>query len=240
MAQANLCRMRPIHLPTLSKLALGAVLAGLVLLPDSALAQRYSGGRPGQAMGASPGSIETSRSPPPSALPGLTARGNQEPIPADPNQNLGPTPALFDAINRGDLIAARDAVARGADPDARNVLGLTPLDASVDQGRNDIMFFLLSVRGGRPSGPPEDSTQSAFRSQPAVPARTERSPRAPATAVASRGQAPAPVVSSVPRLWAGDGGAARPELGFLGFDAGRPAGAAPVAAEPPASRRSRG
>jgi hypothetical protein len=37
------------------------------------------------------------------------------------------------------------------------------------------------------------------------------------------------------QLWAGNGGAARPDAGFLGFDAGRPAGATP----PPASRGGR-
>ena len=49
-------------------------------------------------------------------------------------------------------------MARGADLDARNVLGLTPTDAAVDQGRTEIMFFLLSVRGGtRSGGPPPEA-----------------------------------------------------------------------------------
>jgi hypothetical protein len=224
-----------------------ALLASLALLPRDAQAQRYQGGRPGQALGSPSGSLERSNRPPPTALPGLTARGNVEPIPADPNANLAPTPALFDAINRGDLYAARDAVARGADPDATNVLGLTPLDAAVDQGRNDIMFFLLSVRGARPTGGPAEDVQSAFRSQPAVPesaARAGRAARAQAAAASSTVAAPrvtAPeVLPGGPRLWAGDGGAAKPEVGFLGFDAGRPAGAGPApAAIPAAARRAR-
>jgi hypothetical protein len=224
-----------------------AVLASFALLPANAQAQRYSGGRPGQALGAPSGTIDTSRRPPPTALPGLTARGTIEPIPADPNANLAPTPALFDAINRGDLYAARDAVARGADPDATNVLGLTPLDAAVDQGRNEIMFFLLSVRGARPVGGPSEETRSAFRSQPAVPqapTRPGRPARTPVDASSSVAapRLPAPALPASPRLWAGDGGAARPEIGFLGFDAGRPAGSgpAPGPAATPAARRARG
>ncbi len=224
-----------------------AVLASLALLPADAQAQRYTGGRPGQALGGASGSMDTSRRPPPTALPGLTARGSIEPIPADPNANLAPTPALFDAINRGDLFAARDAVARGADPDATNVLGLTPLDASVDQGRNDIMFFLLSVRGGRPTGGPTEATQNAFRSQPALPqaaARAGRTPRTPtdASAIVAAPRSSAEALPAGSRLWAGDGGAAKPEVGFLGFDAGRPAGATTPQAPAgiPAQRRARG
>jgi hypothetical protein len=192
-----------------------AVRASLALLPREAQAQRYTGGRPGQALGPASGTLDSSRRPPPTALPGMAARGNIEPIPADPNANLAPTPALFDAINRGDLFAARDAVARGADPDATNVLGLTPLDTAVDQGRNDIMFFLLSVRGARPTGGPNEPTATAFRSQPAVPQAPTRpgrparppveaassvaAPRLPAPALpASRAAKPASSVARSP------------------------------------------
>ena len=50
--------------------------------------------------------------PPPPALPGLQNRRAPDPIPADPTQVLSPNAALFDAINRGDLPAARDAASR--------------------------------------------------------------------------------------------------------------------------------
>ena len=43
-----------------------------------------------------------------------------------------------------------------------------------------------------------------------------------------------------PRLWAGDGGAPIPQIGFLGFDAGRPAGAVPPSPEPRAPSRRAG
>ena len=61
---------------------------------------------------------------------------------------MEPTEALFDAINRGDIGTARDAISRGADLHGHNVLGMTPLELSVDLGRNDISFMLLSMRGG--------------------------------------------------------------------------------------------
>ncbi|TCZ64486.1 hypothetical protein [Roseicella aquatilis] len=186
--------------------------------------------------------------PPPPALPGLQNRNAPDPIPADPNQVLSPNAALFDSINRGDIVAARDAVARGADLDSRNVLGLTPVDAAVDQGRTEIMFYLLSVRGGtRVAGqPPEAATDKP----PAKPDRKGRrgaaaeDARAPAGEIDRSVPMSAPVARN-PRLWAGDGGAPQPEIGFLGFDAGRPPGAVPpravpVRAERPAAKRSKG
>jgi hypothetical protein len=176
--------------------------------------------------------------PPPPALPGLQSRRAPEPIPADPTQNLAPNAALFDAINRGDLPAAREAVARGADTEARNVLGLTAVDAAVDQGRTEIMFYLLSVRSGSRGGPAEEAP-AAPPPPPQRSARRVAEPPAPRRAAA---EAAAPAAVSNPRLWAGDGGSASPEIGFLGFDAGRPAGAVPPAEARPArpSRAGRG
>ncbi len=73
-----------------------------------------------------------------------TAVAPAERVPTD----MPPTEALFDAINRGDLTGAKDAIGRGADIHGHNVLGLTPLELSVDLGRNTISFLLLSLRGG--------------------------------------------------------------------------------------------
>lgn len=152
------------------------------------------------------------------ALPGLAARRPPAPIPADPAANLSPNAALFDAIGRGDLAAARDAVARGANLEARNALGLSPLDAAVDQGRHDIAFYLLSARDltRAPAAPPPGTGLGA------PPAAMRPEPRRAAPAAA-----PAPATPRTARLWANDGGNPRPEIGFLGFDAGRPAGATP-------------
>lgn len=197
----------------------------LTLLPVAPALAQFSGPPP-----------DTPRAAPraPAALPGIAARRAPEPIPADPNANLSPTAALFDAINRGDLPAARDAVNRGASLEERNVLGLTPIDAAVDQGRNEILFFLLSSRGATrgPQAPPEASLSPAQRAarDRAAAVEAERSARAAATALGAGGgpRGPAPVTR--PRLFANDGGAARPEMGFLGFDAGRVGGAPPARA----------
>jgi len=153
----------------------------------------------------------------PSAVPGSRAQpGAAERT----QQNLGPNEALFDAINRGDLRDARDAMSRGADLNARNVLGLTPLELSVDLGRNDISFMLLSYRGGGGGG--AISSRGQETGIGGTPPRIAPSPRRSTRNVAAPAAPP-----SLPRLWANDGGAPQPEIGFLGFDAGRPAGARP-------------
>ncbi|WP_203069850.1 ankyrin repeat domain-containing protein [Falsiroseomonas ponticola] len=203
-------------------LGLPAVLAGL---PAGA-----------QEMPRPPQQAPQTQAPAP-ALPGLAARRPVAPIPGDPSANLSPNAALFDAVARGDIAAARDAVARGADVEARNALGLTALDAAVDQGRNDIAFYLLSARdvarsgtqGPPPSAARAPATPPAAAPRPARPAAPLNTP--PAAAVAQPRSA---------ALWAGNGGAPQPEIGFLGFDAGRPAGAVPPPEATPARRPPRG
>jgi ankyrin repeat protein len=174
------------------------------------------------------------------ALPGLAARRAPAPIAPEAGANLGPNAALFDAISRGDLGAAREAMARGANLEARNQLGLTPIDAAVDQGRNDIAFYLLSARDlSRVGAAPEPSpAPGGLAGPPATPAvRSPARREAPAALAAAAAPPAAPAAPRTARLWAGDGGAPRPEIGFLGFDAGRPAGAEPPTAAVPAARR---
>jgi hypothetical protein len=206
-------------------------LPGLPLGPSPALAQ----------FAAPPPAAPQARRAPPPALPGLAARRAPEPIPGDPNANLSPTAALFDAINRGDLPAARDAVTRGASLEERNVLGMTALDAAIDQGRNDIMFFLLSARATArgPAPPPEASLSPAQRAarDRALQAEAERAAQAAARAqgaVAGRA-GPPPLIR--PRLFANDGGTPRPDIGFLGFDVGRGSGSGQRTAAPVPPRR---
>jgi hypothetical protein len=177
------------------------LLVAALLLPAAASAQS----RPpqiGQPQQAAP------QRPAPSALPGPAGQAPAPVIPADPDRPaLSPNAALFDAINRNDLAAARDAVARGASLSARNVLGLTPIEAAVDQGRNEIAFFLLQARATDPSLRP--------RPEPERPAPRQAAP-APRIVAA----APAAAAPQRPRLFANDGGAPQPEIGFLGFDLG--------------------
>ncbi len=169
--------------------------------------------------------------PGPAAVPGARAEPSSaapaERLPAD----MPPTEALFDAINRGDTVAAREAIGRGADITGRNVLGLTPLEQSVDLGRNEISFLLLSLRGGAgystASGPGRAATGTAGspaqsraeRRQAAADAARARREQLAQSRTARREAAPAP--SHNARLFAGDGGAPVPQAGFLGFDSAR-------------------
>ncbi len=157
--------------------------------------------------------------PPPPAIPGAQSTPGTAAPPDRPITDMAPNAALFDAINRGDITAARDALNRGADLNAQNVLGMTPIDLSVDLGRNDITFLLLSMRGGSDQA---GTAVAAAASPPPAPRReATRSRRAVEVSARMRVQAPAP--PPPPRtapLFAHDGGAPVPQAGFLGFDPG--------------------
>lgn len=198
--------------------ALAAPAAQAQLIGGGANSSLFSGGK-------AKGSTEAP--PPPSALPG--ARANKAVAPSAVNPSaMNPTAALFDAINRDDLAAARDALNRGAELRAHNVLGMTPLQLSIDLGRNDITFLLLSMRAGddeRAAPPSGVAASGVAASLPgagklakgstvpaAVPARLHRAHARVAARVA-RGAAP-----PVPTRFAGNGGTPVPSAGFLGFD----------------------
>ncbi len=156
----------------------------------------------------------------PAALPG--AAGGEAAVDRGAvKQNLTPKDALFDAVNRGDLPAAREAVNRGADVDARGILGLTALELSVDLGRNPITFFLLSVRSGTdPSVERASTTSTATSAVPKRVAAAQPVVATPAPAAApmqaTRPATPAPIRP----VASGDPGTPAPQAGFLGF--GRP------------------
>ena len=175
--------------------------------------------------------------PPPSALPGAEATTKAAPETQSPS-SMDPTAALFDAINRGDLAAARSAIDRGADLDGRNVLGMTPIELSIDLGRNPITFLLLSMRGGAPAGPPHGalsggglSGAAALRAGSAGGGKGAAAPggraAAPAPHAVARQAAPHPVrpparvaqeqppATAIPP--GAGGGTPDPAAGFLGF-----------------------
>ena len=195
--------------------ALPAALLLLAALPAHAQTSQGLLNRP------MPGAKKATATPaptPPPALPGATAPYQ----PAERTQaDLDPNDALFDAVNRGDIASARDAINRGAELNAHNVLGMTPLELSVDLGRNDITFLLLSLRGtigAEPAGPPKQvaAADPKHPVQPghkvAVAAKARAKPVAhPATAVAA---------ATVPQQFAAersDPGVPNPQVGFLGF-----------------------
>ena len=170
--------------------------------------------------------------PTPAGVPGARAEPDlvapADRIPTD----MPPNEALFDAINRGDTVSAREAIGRGADIHARNVLGLTPLEQSVDLGRSDISFLLLSLRGGagyNTSTGPHDTAQTGnaapanARAQRQAEAREAANARRQQLAEerASRAAPVGPVPARNARLFAGDGGTPVPQAGFLGFGSAR-------------------
>jgi hypothetical protein len=156
---------------------------------------------------------------PPPALPGATS--NYQPAERTAT-DLSPTDSLFDAINRGDITAARDAINRGADLNGHNILGMTPLDLSVDLSRNNITFLLLSLRGGSaaPSRVAGAAAQPGTKPSAAGTAHAAAKPVAKLAAVSPH---PAPGVAAAPpvvaRQYAGssDPGTPVPQAGFLGF-----------------------
>jgi hypothetical protein len=201
--------------------AVGLVVAGGVVFGETPGYAQLIGGGDGPSNiknavkknlnGAQP---QTKSDTQPPVLPGT--KGPSDPAePTSATRDLSPTDALFDAINRGDLPAAREAVNRGADLDGRNVLGLTPLDLSVDLGRNDISFALLSMRREYGSPSPTGSGDAMQRIADA--------PRAAARLRVVRASA-GPAYEAEPdrpRYAPGNGGTPIPAAGFLGFDEAR-------------------
>ena len=150
---------------------------------------------------------------PPPALPGA---GGSAPAPLTrAPTDMEPNEALFDAINRGDIATARDAISRGADLHGRNILGMTPLELSVDLGRNDISFMLLSMRAADDTRPAQSQRATTAKEDGKRPVRqAKKAPTRPPAPAATSAQQTA-------RLFSGDGGTPNPDAGFLGFDSGR-------------------
>lgn len=148
--------------------ALGVTLCLTVIGAAPCLAQLNGGGAGDIGAAArrnlrNPGAAAKPEPAPPPVLPGTKPAAD----PASPTlspADMSPTDALFDSINRGDLAAARDAMNRGANLDATNLLGLTPLDLAIDLGRNEISHLLLLFRsedGPSASQPPRGGSAAA-------------------------------------------------------------------------------
>jgi len=154
------------------------------------------------------------RRPLPPALPGAKSNPDLVAPATKLPTDMNPTEALFDAINRGDITAARDAINRGADLDGQNVLGMTPMELSIDLSRNDISFLLLSMRGADTGQrqPPQQTAAKGKGQKPAHDIFAATSKTAPVPKVT------APPPPRVARLFSGDGGTPVPQAGFLGFD----------------------
>ena len=193
------------HLPRLI-----AFLSLLLLAAGPALAQSGSADRlqRGPIVSGSGENRPTKASPPP-GLPGAQLNKDRVAPSERPATDMQPTDALFDSINRGDIASARDALARGADWNAKNVLGLTPLDQSIDLSRNDITFLLLSLRGS--SAPQVSAAPASGKKPDGKTAAAKPAPRPTAEPAAPR-----PIAQARPQPPVG-GGAPNPQSGFLGF-----------------------
>ncbi len=200
--------------PRASLASLGLICAALALLaPAAGHAQSISDRVTAPVTNGTP-TINNRVPEPPPALPGTTLNRDRA-VPADKaDQDLPPTDSLFDAITRGDMAGARDALNRGADINAHDVLGLTPLDLSVDLSRNDITFLLLSLRGSQPSAtaPTRPATVARTNARPAL------APKVAALQQTITRTAPKAMVAAAPERPAiGDPGTPNPQAGFLGF-----------------------
>ena len=136
----------------------------------------------------------------PSAVPGTHAGSAPVADPDKPISEMTPNEALFDAINRGDLAFAQDAVRRGADLSARNVLGMSPLELSIDLDRDKITFLLLALRDTDPAARPPRPVVKASARQVLPVAKPVARPVAAA-------KPPPPANPGTPD----------PQAGFLGF-----------------------
>lgn len=147
---------------------------------------------------------------------------------------LSPNDELFDAINRGDIAAARDALSRGADLGATDAVGQTPIDLSVSLARNNITFLLVTLlhagggditdAQGPMAQPPANTIGLSSKDQKIVNAPTGffSAPHAAAATKKTRYQTvaahPATESAAAPAYSSGSG-SPNSSAGFVGFGA---------------------
>lgn len=213
----------PVGLPTLPVLAM---LCGLAVRP--ACAQIGPTGVPSVSNPASaaggptmigPAPQPQQAKPAPAALPGAASR-EERVTPSHGGPIGNPTDALFDAVNRGDIAAVRTAIDHGADLNARDLLGMTALDESIDLNRNDITFLLLSLRGSGSSPAPGAPHKTAATTPHVIPASAKLPPNKPRIAERVQPKLPPADPPPIPQQFAG-GGTPDPAVGFLGFGPSR-------------------
>ena len=195
-------------------LVLGSAL-GLAFATAAAPAMAQMSGAGMGGLGSAPGGGSApqpqARTPDfaPPALPGAsipapaTGPVMQKPPSGDPTANL------FAAILKGDSSAAQQAITAGANLQAQDQFGETPLDLSIALNRTSITFLLLQTRneldaqgiGPQPMGAPWTLNQNT--------------PLPPPDYKAAK-SAPVPVSdAAVPK--SANTGTPDPEAGFLGF-----------------------
>lgn len=193
------------HLRTL---ALGFALT-LAAVPAMAQLSGGSGGGMGSMTPKAPAPQPRTPDIAPQALPGAAVPAVATgPVLAKPD--IGdPTAALFAAITKGDDSAAQYALGRGADLQAQDQFGETPLDLAIALNRTSITFLLLQARNelaAQGSGPePLGATWSL--DQPSAPLANQTATYKPPPAPAPKPHTAGPVNNGTPD----------PNAGFLGF-----------------------
>ena len=207
--------MMPLRSLRLALAVLSLAMAPLLLPVHSAHAQMSLGaGGAGGGHGGGGGSAEDDdakaaalANAPPPALPGAVPSGEAAPS-SHAALDMDPTASLFDAIDRGDLTAAKDALSRGADLSGTNVLGEKPIEMAIDLNRNDITFLLLSMR----NTDSDSATQVASDST-----SVDKSGHVAVSVRSARQHGPVEQAAYTASRQADDGGIAKPQVGFLGF-----------------------
>ncbi len=198
-------------------IVMGVLLGGASLL-GVADAQMPTPGAPTIGPALHPPADEQAAPPP--ALPGA-AGADQISASSVAIDNENPTKVLFSAINHGNYAEARAAVSRGADLRAKNALDETPIQLSVELGRNDITFMLLSVlheNRGVSTGA-NLPINAAARVTTAHSRSIRRTAQRPAPIPARRFDAEHSLTMTAPAP-SNPPGVAAPSKGFLGFGNG--------------------
>ncbi|WP_174502945.1 ankyrin repeat domain-containing protein [Acidiphilium sp. C61] len=194
-----------------------ATLLGSIISIVPANAQ-MAGAGPGNGLGPIGGIPQPRHEAPTEAPPGLPGASSAGNISAGPVTDAGgdPTTLLFKAINHGDYAQARAAVSRGANLAARNALGETPIELSVELNRNRITFMLLSARAEEV--PASTIATGPSFAQPATkaPTRSKVHGIPKSSMMVKAAGRPAYPAGQV----AHDAGRPDPNAGFLGFGHG--------------------
>ncbi len=157
----------------------------------------------------------------PAALPGVGNIGGIATAPKLAKTNSGdPTTDLFTAINANNYADAQDAISRGADLNAQDPLGESPLDLSIALNHNNITFMILSARNEAGASPTTNGPAYSLGSPSKAPAKKTAAtkptvhtvPVKMATVPAPAKPAPTPTSNA-----ATDPGQANVSVGFLGF-----------------------
>jgi hypothetical protein len=188
-------------------LAVGCLIAGSSFAP-AAFAQNSPTGEM-QAPKLQP--LGDAQQPLPAAIPGENDQTLQTTQSVAKQQSGDPTAQLFTAINAGNYSSAQDAISRGANLNAENSLGESPIDLSVALNRNSITFMLLAARND--SGDDSDGSAGAAP----VASAPAPAPQGP-TPIAKSNAEPVNLVEQPNPAPANNPGTPNSSAGFLGFN----------------------